>query len=191
MTHGEAVDLIRGAVGAGEAWAELGAGEGTFTRALGELVGPEGSVHASDRDPAAVGKLRELTLPGGARLHVARRDFNDPLGIPPVDGILMANALHFASDAAPILLRLVARLPPGGKLLLVEYDRTRGNPWVPYPIPLSRFRALAAAAGLTPPREIGRRASAYQGEMYAAVSLASASGVADELHHGRELGGRF
>lgn len=170
MTHEEAVELIRPAVEPGEAWVELGAGEGTFTRALGELLGADGSVRASDRDRAAVGKLRELTLPGGAKLHVAAEDFTRSLEIPPVDGVLMANALHFAGDPESILRRLAIQLPPRGKLLLVEYDRSRGNPWVPYPLPLARFRELAAGVGLTPPEEIGRRPSRYHGQIYAAVS---------------------
>lgn len=173
MTHDEAVALIRTAVTPGEAWAELGAGEGTFTRALGDLVGPDGSVWASDRDPAAVRTLRALTLPGGASLQVTRSDFTRSPRLPAVDGVLMANALHFARDQKRVLRRLVRQLPPGGKLLLVEYDRTRGNPWVPYPVPLDRFRGLAAAVGLTPPEEVGRRSSRYQGEMYAAVARRS------------------
>jgi len=75
MTHDEACALIGGAVARGEAWAELGAGRGTFTRALGELVGGGGGVWASDRNPAAVRALRSLELPGGARLEVAGVDF--------------------------------------------------------------------------------------------------------------------
>lgn len=169
MRHDEAVTLIRPAVVPGEAWAELGAGEGTFTRALGELVGTAGSVWATDRDPAAVRALGALTLPGGASLHVAQSDFTGSPELPPVDGVLMANALHFARDQERVLHGLVRQLPPDGRLLLVEYDRTHSNPWVPHPVPLTRLRALAAAVGLSPPDEIGRRASRYQGEMYAAV----------------------
>lgn len=170
MTHDEACALIRDAVAPGEAWAELGAGGGTFTRALGELVGEGGRVWASDRDPAAVRALGSLELPERVRLEVARLDFTGSFALPEVDGVLMANALHFASDAEAVLRRVGAMLPPAGKLLLVEYDRERGNPWVPYPVPLHRFRELAEAAGLGRPEEIGRRPSRYQGEMYAAVA---------------------
>lgn len=162
--------MIRRAVAPGEAWAELGAGEGTFTRALGELVGADGSVWASDSDPDAVRALRELVLPGGGSLHVGRADFTRSPELPPVEGILMANALHFAREPESVLRRLVAGLPAGGKLLVVEYDRARGTPWVPYPVPLARFRELAAGVGLTSPAEIGRRPSRYQGEIYAALA---------------------
>lgn len=170
MTHNEAMALIRSAVTPGEAWAELGAGHGTFTMALGELAGPAGSVWASDRDAAAVRALEQLVLPGNAELRVAQCDFTRSLDIPPVDGVLMANALHFARDQESVLRQLVDQLPPGGKLLLVEYDRSRGTPWVPYPVPPGRFRELVAEVGLDEPQEIGRRASRYHRAMYAAVA---------------------
>lgn len=170
MTHDEAVALIRLAVAPGEAWAEVGAGHGTFTRALGELIGPTGSVWASDRDPAAVRTLEELALPGDATLRVARCDFTRSPDLPPADGVLMANALHFVRDQESVLRHLIDQLVPGGKLLLVEYDRTRGTPWVPYPVPPARFRELAVAVGLEEPEEVGRRASRYHRAMYAAVA---------------------
>lgn len=183
MTHEDAVELIRPAVEPGQAWAELGAGEGTFTRALGALVGAAGSVHAFDRDPAAVRTLRELTLPGGAPLHVARSDFTRSLDFPPVDGVLMANALHFAREPEAVLRRLAARLPPRGKLLLVEYDRTRGNRWVPYPVPLARLREMAARVGSRAAR--GDRASAV------ALPGADVRGGVAEAASPRRRGGRL
>ena len=41
----------------GGTWADLGAGRGTFTRALARLLGAEGRVVAVERDPAAVRAL--------------------------------------------------------------------------------------------------------------------------------------
>lgn len=82
----------------------------------------------------------------------------------------MANALHFVRDQESVLERIVGNLQPGGRFILVEYDRSGGNRWVPHPIPPARFRVLADAVGLSTPVEIGRRRSGYQGEMYAAVA---------------------
>lgn len=170
MRHAEAVDLIRGGVAAAEVWAELGAGRGTFTRALGELVGPEGTVWAVDRSTDAVRALEDLSLPGGAALNVRQADFRLPLELPALDGVLLANSLHFVEDQARVLRRIAGYLRPEGRILLVEYDRARGNRWVPHPIPLERFRILAEEVGLSPPREIGRRRSTHWREMYAAAS---------------------
>lgn len=171
MRHDQAVELIRAGVDPGPGtWAELGAGSGTFTRALAELLGPEARIVAVDRKPAAVRALRSLRAPGGAAVEARRADFTGELKLDRLDGVLMANALHFVEDQEEALGRIVSCLGPGGRLLLVEYDRRRENPWVPHPVPPDRFRELAAAAGLTEPREVGRRSSAYHREMYAAVA---------------------
>lgn len=172
MRHEEILDLVRGAVEPGETWADLGAGEGAFTRGLGEIVGEAGAVWAVDRDPNAVRALKALGLPGGARLHVREADFTLPMDLPALDGILMANALHFTADQEAVLERISRHLRPGGKLLLVEYDRQRGNPWVPHPVPAARFQEMAERLRLLRPREIGRRTSLYHGQMYAALARA-------------------
>lgn len=171
MRHDEALALVRGGVGPGGVWADLGAGTGTFTRALRELIGPGGTVWAVDRRDEAVRALNRTGSSPGAEVRVLRADFTDPLDLPPLDGALMANALHFVEDQEAVIRRIARALRPGGRLLLVEYDRSRGNRWVPYPVPPDRFEALCEAAGLTPPEEIGRRSSAYWREMYAAVAL--------------------
>jgi ubiquinone/menaquinone biosynthesis C-methylase UbiE len=50
MDHREMMALIRPAVpGEGGSWADLGAGAGNFTRALGNLLGPKGTIYAVDR----------------------------------------------------------------------------------------------------------------------------------------------
>jgi hypothetical protein len=75
-----------------------------------------------------------------------------------------------------VLRRLTSFLEPDGRLVLVEYDRERGNRWVPYPISRARLRTIASEAELTAPLFVGTSASAYGGEMYCAVlSLGSES----------------
>lgn len=172
MEPHEAIELVRGGVArAGETWADLGSGSGTFTRALSELLGPSGSVYAVDSRPDV---LAEVVLPRGAPIVPLVADFTQPLPFQDLDGVLMANSLHFveANRQAAVLESCAGLLRSGGALVLVEYDQSRGNPWVPYPVPPARFRELAQAAALSPPREIGRRRSRYgPKDIYAAVAL--------------------
>ena len=182
MDTREAVDLIAAAIPrrAGT-WADIGAGEGTFTRALAQLLGPEGRIYAVDRDGRAVAALERWAVQEGVRVIPLTADFTQPLDLPgleagELDGMLLANTLHFVADAAAVLARLVARVRPGGSIVVVEYDGRSASRWVPYPIPPARLPVLAAAASLTPFTVTGTKASAFGGTIYVAVATRAGSG---------------
>lgn len=176
MTHADAVALIRDAVPRQKGmWTDVGAGEGVFTRALAELIGPGSRIYAVDRRERALGALASLTVEGGPTVHPVAADFTRPFDLPDppadgLDGLLFANALHFAPDPAAVLARLAAWLRPGGHVVLVEYDRRAASRWVPYPIPIAQLPSLAASAGLTPPVVSATRPSAYGGSLYVAAA---------------------
>lgn len=179
MTEEDAIDLIRPAVAhAGGSWADLGAGSGTFTRALAVLIGPSGHVQAVETDAAARRELVRQSAKGESGLRapiaVVDGDFTGPLALSALDGIPMANALHFVPDhqQAATLRQIAAYLGTAGRLVVVEYDRDRGNQWVPYPVSLKNFGALCKSAGLAEPTVVGRMASAFGGSMYAAWTSA-------------------
>ncbi|HYW05738.1 MAG TPA: class I SAM-dependent methyltransferase [Longimicrobium sp.] len=168
----EAAALIGPAVPAtpGGRWADLGAGRGTFARALARLLGPGAEVYAVDRDRAAVAALAGI----GAPITALRGDFGDEAGwsslaLPPMDGILLANSLHYvpAAEQAGVLARLASGLRPGGRLVVVEYEGRAASPWVPYPVPFSRFATLLPL-GIVAIR-VGERPSDFGGTMYAAL----------------------
>jgi SAM-dependent methyltransferase len=171
----DALALLRAAVPAaeGEVWADLGAGSGVFTRALAALVGPAGHVFAADADARALGAVRRWaagTAPG-PEITIVRADVTGALALPPLDGVVMANVLHFVADAEAVVPRIATLLRPGGRLVLIEYEGRRPGPWVPYPVSAARFRELAAAAGLVEPRVAATRPSRFGGEIYAAVAV--------------------
>lgn len=193
----EAAALIAGAMPPrrpGEAvpatWADLGAGTGTFTSALVWLLGQGATVIAVDRDPLAVAALRQrVPGSGGGAVVVAQGDFADPRGwdalaLPPLDGIVLANALHFvpAGLQGMVLARLADALRPGGRLVVVEYEGRVSSQWVPHPVSCARLQALRPAA-CTPPRVLGMRLSTFGGSLYAALleRVAEVHG-ADDVH---------
>jgi SAM-dependent methyltransferase len=101
-------------------------------------------------------------------------DFTAPFDLPgegaKLDGLLFANALHFARDAGQVLMRLASGLRSGGRVVIVEYDRRGASRWVPFPIPSSGLSDLMAGAGFTPPIETARQPSAYGGDLYVAYA---------------------
>jgi len=176
MDADDAVGLIAPAIrDRAGVWADLGAGQGAFTRALAELLGPASRIYAVDRDARAIAALERWATRSAPHVIPLRGDFTGSLELPGLgegglDGILLANSLHYASDAAGVLTRLASRLRPGGRVVLVEYDHRAANPWVPYPIPAARLPALAASAGLSTPAIVARRPSDYGGDLYVAMA---------------------
>jgi SAM-dependent methyltransferase len=175
MDHRDHVALIKGGIGEpGGTWADIGAGTGAFTLALADLLGPGAHIVAIDRDGRA---LRENEAAIAARFPATRlttliADLAGPLDVPPLDGLVAANSLHFvARDRQVATVRSLADLlRPGAPFVVVEYDGDRGNPWVPHPFSSVTWQRLAAAAGLEGTTEIGRVPSRFLGAIYAAVS---------------------
>lgn len=174
MDHADHVRLLRDGVTRGGIWADLGAGTGAFTHALAELVGPGGEVIAVDRDTGALRDLQRAVRPGGATVRTIVGDFTKPIGLPPLDGIVMANSLHFVEDKIPVLVLVRRALKPSGRLLLVEYDADRGNHWVPHPLSFETWRELADSNGFTRTRTLGSVPSRFLGRIYSALSEAGA-----------------
>lgn len=149
-------------------WADLGCGEGTFTLALAERLAPGSTIHAVDRDRGAVKSLPATA--SGVRIAGYVSDFTGSWPFEPgLDGILMANSLHFVESQREFLRRCETALAVLGRLLIVEYDTDIANPWVPYPVSLALLSRLAATAGFPRVQKLGSRRSRYQrAALYAA-----------------------
>ena len=183
LTLDNRISLIRPGVTATHgAWADLGCGAGAFTAALASLLQSGSVIHAVDRDRRALATLeQELAGPSrrpgstDVRITCIPGDFTRQVVLPPLDGVLIANALHFHRDACAVLARVGRWLKPAAVLIVVEYDVRRASPWVPHPLPWERFEETASCAGLRGVRLLGTRPSAYHQSMYAAAcSFASA-----------------
>ncbi len=182
MDQAELVGLLRRGVDTrGGKWADLGAGDGAFTMALAEVLGPGAHITAVDRD---AGVLRRLAAGMATRFATTRvetlvADFRKTLPLAGLDGVVMANSLHFLRDKSSVLASVKAMLRPGGRLIVVEYGSDRGNPWVPHPFTYARWEEMAAEAGFEQTRQLGAVPSRYLGSMYSAVTFAPLSKTVD------------
>ena len=184
MDHSDHLRLIRGGVAVpGGTWADFGAGGGAFTLALADLLGPDATIVAIDRDAGALGRLTRAmkTQFPTVALEALTADYAAPLALPPLDGAVAANSLHFLTGVRreTALTQMRAALLPGAPLIVVEYNLDRGNAWVPHPFTYEGWETLARDAGLVGTRFLARRASRTSVDMYAAVSFAPS---ADDKH---------
>lgn len=172
MDHTDAVSLIRDGVvlSAGAEWADLGAGSGVFTRALADVLQGTGStIHAVDKDAAALGRMGDTR--GDATITRLTRDFiNDDLPFQALDGILIANALHFVREQPSFIQRLRTILKTDGSLLIIEYDSDVPNQWVPYPVSFTRLKELMKPQGFQRVVKLAERPSLYgRANIYSAL----------------------
>ena len=173
MEPREAAALIRAAVTKeGGTWADLGAGTGFFTRVLASLVGSSGTVYAVDRDASGLRELERAPHRGSdAAIRTMVGDFSERLQLPRLDGVVVANALHYIpyAEQARVMRDVASLVADGGPIIVVEYDRRSANRWVPYPISPSSLAQLAEDAGLASPELLATRPSRYSGTIYSAV----------------------
>jgi ubiquinone/menaquinone biosynthesis C-methylase UbiE len=169
MDRSDLIALLRaGVTTKGGRWADLGAGDGAFTFALAQLLGPGAQITAVDRDSGSLKRLASGA--DGAPIETVVADFTRPLNLSGLDGVVMANSLHFVREKAPVLASVRDTLRPGGILILVEYETDKGNPWVPHPFSFATWQGMAAVAGFEQTHLLHRYPSRYFGSMYSAVS---------------------
>ncbi|HYX50331.1 MAG TPA: class I SAM-dependent methyltransferase [Ktedonobacteraceae bacterium] len=174
MNHKDHVALLQmGILEKGGTWADLGSGSGAFTLALADLVGPSGKIYSVDKDKRALNEQERAMRSNFPSANIEYRvaDFTRPLDFPKLDGIVMANSLHYVRHKDPVLQLIRRYLRPGGRFILVEYNTDSGNMWVPYPLTYRTWETLARQNGFTQTQLLSTVPSRYFGEIYSALSL--------------------
>jgi SAM-dependent methyltransferase len=175
MNHDDHVALLRGGIETiGGVWADFGSGTGAFTLALADLIGPAGVIYSIEQDRSALAQ-QERSLHErfpNSIVHYRVADFTHPIrdSVPLLDGIVMANALHFHRSPEPIVQRLKRYLRPQGRFLIVEYNIEQGNSAVPYPVSYRMWEELARRCGFIHTQLLMTRPSRFLKEIYSAVS---------------------
>jgi ubiquinone/menaquinone biosynthesis C-methylase UbiE len=145
-----------------ETWADLGCGNGLFTRALATLLTDASTIYAIDKaDTFSVGNVasKNKTNIIFLKQDIEKQEFD----LPPLDGILMANVLHYVKDKEPFLEKLKQISKPDASFLIVEYDTDQPVPyWVPFPVSFDTATQLFQRAGYKKIEKLGSQASLYQ-----------------------------
>ncbi|MEQ9304365.1 MAG: class I SAM-dependent methyltransferase [Marinoscillum sp.] len=151
-----------------QVWADLGCGSGTFTYALATRLNPNSVIYAVDQE-------HQILQPTYNQVEISfiQSDFLKGIDqLPMMHGVLMANSLHFVEEKAGFLARLRKKLFNNGEIMVVEYESTRPNQWVPFPVNFEALTLLMKEMGINSIEKIGERSSIYQDKIYAAhVSL--------------------
>lgn len=102
--------------------ADIGAGDGYFTRYLQEAVGSGGRVYAVDISRETVARLRgRLDVAGARNVDVILGAPDDPrLPFGSLDGALIVNAYHEFTEYVAMLEAIRQALKPGGRLVIVD-----------------------------------------------------------------------
>ena len=147
-------------------WADLGCGEGLFTKALSGFLPPDSLIYAVDTNKHALSKV---SVKEGIALQVVELDFvKDTLPLNSISGILMTNSLHFVKDKQALIHKLTDYLCDDGYFLMVEYDTDTANHWVPYPVSFDSLKHLFAPFHYTASK-LMQLPSRYHGMMYSAI----------------------
>lgn len=150
-------------------WADLGCGSGTFTTALAHYLAAGSLIYAVDQKLATG---LQIPVPAGIQVKTLELDFvKNEWPFAALDGIVMANALHYVRDQAAFLEKLKRYLKPEGRLLIVEYNTDRPVPtWVPYPLSYPSLEKLFKKQGFRHIEMIGERPSVYgNANLYTAI----------------------
>jgi predicted methyltransferase len=113
--------------------ADVGAGTGAFMAPIARAVGPTGLYIGVDIDRDFVDTMRSrakaANLPN-TRILLSRPD-STMLDPGSVDLIVVIDAYHHFSPAAPMNASMFEALKPGGRLVIVDFDRTPQSPkWI-------------------------------------------------------------
>lgn len=113
------------AIRAGQAVADIGAGDGYYVARLSPLVGAKGVVYGQDIVPDYIALLqRRVERDNLANVRVVLGEAHDPR-LPPssVDVALMIHMYHEISQPFALLWNLATAMRPGGRLVILDLDR--------------------------------------------------------------------
>ncbi len=150
-------------------WTDLGCGTGTFTLALANLLEEASTILAVDSNESSLKNIPDSY--NQVNIKKLSADFvSTNLPIKQIDGILMANSLHYVKDKENFMKNLKSHFTNDACFLIIEYDSNVSNTWVPYPIDFQSLKELFLKLGYKNITKLNSRPSVYGNrQIYAAL----------------------
>lgn len=172
MQQHQAVDMLSipgGFENFRQRWVDLGCGTGTFTQALAYHLAPNSRILAIDRNLSSLNEIPDQF--NNTKIEKRQADFLEiDFSSAALDGILMANALHYVQHQNAFIEKIKPFLKSNGCFLIVEYDTIKSNPWIPYPLPFYQLNTLFSQAGFSSIKKISEKPSRYnRANLYSAI----------------------
>jgi len=122
----------------GSVVAEIGAGQGQFTMAAAQRVGPSGRIYSNELNPEEVAHLQDLAKTQTNIVVVKSSETS--VNLPPecCDSIFMRLVYHHFTKPAEIDGSLVRSLRPGGRLAVIDEEPRPGSS-IPEGVPSDRM----------------------------------------------------
>ncbi len=113
----------------GMAVADVGAGTGFFTRLFAEKVGPRGKVYAVDIAPRFLEHITAEAKKHGQSQVVTILGNQDSTNLPreSVNLVFLSDVYHHFEKPEKTLASIHRALRPGGRLVVIEFDRVEGR----------------------------------------------------------------
>lgn len=152
-----------------QVWTDLGCGTGMFTLALAHHLALGSRIVAIDQDRSSLNQIPDHF--NDVSIEKRQADFLDTdFSTGSLDGILMANSLHYVQYQDSFIEKIKPFLKPNGCILIVEYNTDRSNPWIPYPVSFNRLNTLFTKTGFSSIEKIKEIPSRYnRSNLYSAI----------------------
>jgi ubiquinone/menaquinone biosynthesis C-methylase UbiE len=138
--------------------ADIGAGTGLFTRIIADRLGPKGKVFAVDISPAFLKHIADEAKKRGKTNVQTVQGTQETTKLPPhsIDVAFLCDVYHHLEKPKRSLASIHAALRPGGRLVVIEFDRREGvsSDFILKHVRADKAKFLAeiAAAGFEPIR---------------------------------------
>lgn len=135
-------------------WAVYGLAYSECLFALADILGLDGKLEAVGRQKKKSKINSQSDVSATIRVHEENLEkakiFSD------LDGILLLHSLHQIENQLEFLAEVIQGIKKDGKLIVIDFNSRRGNPWLKHPVPIGRLNWLSRKLGLPKPKILAK-----------------------------------